>query len=289
MPPLRTMRTAWANVPGAPEHSSTSSTPASPARSRTAATGSTFSKSTTASAPIAAAASRRAPRPTTITRAAPNAFANRIAMRPIGPGPMITTVPPGVMPASSIAVQRRAARVDQRPFPERHLRQQRTDAADGIDVVLRVGAGRDEAVVAVPGFGAPVVLAEVVAALQAVAAVAAALVRFAGHAVAWREPAHFRARPRPPRPPTRVPGVKGYDGGQTPAKVAADDLRDRCRRSRPRGSCTALPRDRAPGPAPAGPRTCRATSGRAPASPPVRRTSWWISCSAIRRVPPARP
>ena len=80
----------------------TSSTPSPPESSRTTLMGSTFSKSTTASAPFSAAAFRRAPRPTTITRAAPSAFANRTAMSPIGPGPMTTTVPPGVVPASSI-------------------------------------------------------------------------------------------------------------------------------------------------------------------------------------------
>src|SRR6185369_16345618 len=53
-----------------------------------------------------------------------------------------------------------------------------------IDVVLRVSARADEAVVAVAALGAAVVHAQRVASGEAVAAMAAALVRFAGDAVA---------------------------------------------------------------------------------------------------------
>ena len=52
----------------------------------------------TVSCPSSPALARRAPRPTTITRAAPRVRAHSATRRPITPGPTTATVSPGAWP-----------------------------------------------------------------------------------------------------------------------------------------------------------------------------------------------
>ena len=158
-----------------------------------------------------------------MTLAAPSALANRIRDEADRPGADDHDRPAGRDARELHPVHRGPRRVDQRAFAKRQRRRETVDAANRIDVVLRVRPLRDEAVVAMPGFGAPVVLAEVVAALKAVAAVAAALVRFARDAVARLEVgdayADFDHLARP-----LVPGNERVRRGPDSSQTTADDF-----------------------------------------------------------------
>ncbi len=145
------------------------------------------SKFTTTSAPDARAASSRAPRPTAITRAAPRSRAMRMAMSPIGPGPITATVPPGRTPDNSSPCSTTPAVSTSAPSRKLIVVRHPVHALDRVHFVLRIGAVGDEAVVTMAGLRPAVVLADRVAPLHAVGAVAAAAMRLAGDAIAGRE------------------------------------------------------------------------------------------------------
>ena len=200
-----------------------SSTPSPPDRSRTALTGSSLLE---VDHRVGALLGRRLE-----ARAAPDDDDPRRAQRlrepyrdqADGPGTDDDDRSAGRDARQLHPVQGHAGGIDQGPFPERDSLRQVVDAADRIDVVLGVGALRDEAVMAVPGLGPPVVLAEVVATLQAVAAVAAALVRFARHPVAGRETENAVADVDDLAGPF-VPGGERIRRRPGPGQAAADDL-----------------------------------------------------------------
>ena len=125
----------------------------------------------------------RSPRPTTMTRPAPRARAASPPSRPTGPAPMTTTSSPGCDPATPRAVQRDRGRVDDGALLPADRLGQREDALDAVDDVLGVGALVVVTVLAMEVHHA-VVLAQVVAALDALLADAAGIVAGTGHAVA---------------------------------------------------------------------------------------------------------
>ena len=150
---------------------------------RTVATGSPSPESM-ASKPIARAlASRTGLRSSRITRPAPRTSAASPPSRPIAPAPVMATVSPGVMLPRLATWRAMDAGSMTAPWANDRPVGQREDALDAVDRVRGVDALDAVAVLLVEA-GLAVVLAQVVAALDALLADAAGVVRGAGHAVA---------------------------------------------------------------------------------------------------------
>ena len=177
-----------------------------PVIARTAPTGSPAAVSTV-SKPMAAALARRWPRPTTMTRPAPRMRAASAREQADRPGPGDGDRVARRDPAAVGDVERDRGRVDDGALVEGQAVGQREDRLDALDDVRRVGALDVVAVLLVEARLA-VVLAQVVAALDALLADAAGVVAGARHAVARSSSrsAPRRARGRRSRPPTRGRG-----------------------------------------------------------------------------------
>ena len=186
---------------GTPAHSRTTSTPRPPVIARTVATGSPAPASTV-SKPIAAALARRpALRSTRITRPAP-ADPGGVAAEQADRArrPVIATVSPGRDVAAVGDVEGDRGRVDDRALVEGQAVGQREDRLHA-RAPTYVGVGALDAVAVLLVEARPaVVLAQVVAALDALLADAAGVVGGAGHAVA-----------RPVQPKRSAPGPRSDD------------------------------------------------------------------------------